>query len=338
MPEAAYCAPRPVLLEVSDLAKTYCSRGYLSALRLRAPTQVQALRGVSFSLQAGQVAALLGPNGAGKTTLINILCDLTRADRGNVSMAGVDVLRNGREARRHLGYASTNDRSFIWRLTGRQNLEFYAALHGCPPREAARRATQMLERFNLAAHGNRLFHTYSAGMKKRLGLARAFLHDPDVLLLDEPTTGLDALSTEEFIEMVRQEIGRSGKAVLWATHRADEIERLCNRVLVLIGGRLHFDGSSDDFLDISRRHMGFCMHLSVPPARRAEALAEIRARGLEVFALRQNGDVHVTGSGDERGLSSVITAMIAAGTLVKQVERRAEPLHKVFVHLEKAGY
>lgn len=330
-------AARRSLLEVRELAKTYVSRGYLSALRLRAPTRVPALRGVTFSLQAGEVTALLGPNGAGKTTLINILCDLTRPDRGSVTIAGVDAVRQGREARRRIGYASTNERSFIWRLTGRQNLEFFAALQGLRPREAARRSAGMLERFNLAPHADRLFHTYSAGMKKRLGLARAFLHDPDLLLLDEPTTGLDALSTEEFLEMVRHQISHSGKAVLWATHRADEVERLCNRVMVVIGGRLQFDGSSDEFLEISRRHMGFTMHLSVPPGRHDEALAAIHARGLEIGGVRGNGDVHVTGAGDERGLSSAITAMIAAGTLVKQVERRAEPLHKVFQHLEEAG-
>jgi ABC-2 type transport system ATP-binding protein len=326
-------AQRP-LLEIRELGKTYVSRGYLSALHLRAPTEVAALRGVTFSLQAGQVAALLGPNGAGKTTLINILCDLTRADSGSASIDGFEVRRHGREARRHIGYASTNDRSFIWRLSGRRNLEFFAALQGYGPREGARRAARMLERFNLAAQADRLFHTYSAGMKKRLGLARAFLHDPAVLLLDEPTTGLDALSTEEFIDMVRQEIRHSRKAVLWATHRADEVERLCNRVIVLIGGRLHFDGAAEEFLEISRRHMGFTIHAQVPPERRAGTLAAVQARGLVLTAAGAGDGMRLSGVGDERGVSAAITALIAAGAFVKQVERHAEPLHKVFSHLE----
>lgn len=324
------------LLRVDDVRKTYVSRGFKSLLGLRQPSVTRALDGVSFALQAGQVTALLGPNGAGKTTLINILCDLTRANEGGVEVAGCPIPAQAQAARRQLGYCSTNDRSFFWRLSGRSNLEFFASLHGYSRAEARDRADEMLRRFDLLAHGEKLFHTYSAGMKKRLGLGRAFLHEPSVLLLDEPTNGLDTRSTDELLDMVRQEIARRPKTVLWATHRADEIERLCDRVIVLIGGRVHFDDSAERFLDISRRHMLFSIEGLAPAGRVGEFVAEMGRLGLRCGPVSEQFELQLSGSGDEKALSMVLTAVIAAGGMVRQVQREAEPLHLVFSHLAGA--
>jgi len=244
-----------VLLSIKNVSKTYVVRNFAAIMRLRSPQQSIALRGVSFDLRAGEITALLGPNGAGKTTLATIIADLTRADSGQVTVAGVPVPERSREAQQQIGYLTTNDRSFFWRLSGRKNLEFFAALQGFRQAEARQRTTEMLERFKLTSHADRPFHTYSTGMKKRLGLARAFLHDPKEVILDEPTNGLDARSTAELLELVRSQLQRTGKPVLWATHRAEEVERLCDRVIVLIGGEKRFDGTSDLFQEISRRHM-----------------------------------------------------------------------------------
>ena len=170
-----------VLLSIDNVSKTYLLQNFATILRLRRPQRSIALRGVSFDLRAGEITALLGPNGAGKTTLATIIADLTRADDGQVTVAGVPVPERSREAQQHIGYLTTNDRSFFWRLSGRKNLEFFAVLHGFSQAKARQRTDEMLERFNLASQADRPFHTYSTGMKKRLGLARAFLHDPKVL-------------------------------------------------------------------------------------------------------------------------------------------------------------
>jgi ABC-2 type transport system ATP-binding protein len=325
------------LLRVRHVCKSYTTRSLGDVLRMRPARASPALRDVSFELQAGRVTALLGPNGAGKTTLINVLCDLSRADGGEVFVAGLPIPEAGRAARRLVGYASTNDRSFYWRLNGRHNLEFFAALQGFDREHSRALADEMLHRFDLSAHGDRFFHTYSAGMKKRLGLARAFLHDPPVLLLDEPTNGLDARSIEELLVMVREQIDASNKTVLWATHRTEEVERLCDDVIVLIDGRMHFDGSADAFLDISRRHMAFTID-ALAPAVDGEGFAALAAElGLHSGPPGPEGNFDIDGVGDESHLSAVLVRLIGAGARVRQVARHAEPLHHVFTHLATLG-
>jgi ABC-2 type transport system ATP-binding protein len=157
-----------------------------------------------------------------------------------------------------------------------------------------------------------------------------------VLLLDEPTSGLDTRSTEELLAMVRQEIARRPKTVLWATHRADEIERLCDRVIVLIGGRVQFDDSAERFLDISRRHMAFTIEALVPADGGAGFIATMERLGLRCGPVNDQREIMLSGSGDEGRLSTVLTAAIGAGGLVRQVQREAEPLHQVFSHLAGA--
>jgi ABC-2 type transport system ATP-binding protein len=308
-----------VLLSLKNVSKTYFIHNFATIMKLRLPQQSVALRGVSFELRAGEITALLGPNGAGKTTLATIIADLTRADSGQVTVAGLPVPERSREAQQHIGYLTTNDRSFFWRLNGRMNLEFFAALHGFRQAEARQRTAEMLDRFKLTSQADRPFHTYSTGMKKRLGLARAFLHDPKVLLLDEPTNGLDAQSTEELLELVRHQIQRTGKTVLWATHRAEEVEKLCDRVIVLIAGEKRFDGTSEIFQDISRRHMRFSMELLPPAGDDCRFFELIRVLELTVATAKADGKLRVSGAGDERQLSSVLAALLDNGAFTHRV-------------------
>ena len=306
-----------VLLSIDNVSKTYLLQNFATILRLRRPQRSIALRGVSFDLRAGEITALLGPNGAGKTTLATIIADLTRADDGQVTVAGVPVPERSREAQQHIGYLTTNDRSFFWRLSGRKNLEFFAALHGFSQAKARQRTDEMLERFNLTSQADRPFHTYSTGMKKRLGLARAFLHDPKVLLLDEPTNGLDAQSTAELLELVRHQIRRTGKTVLWATHRAEEVEKLCDRVIVLIAGEKCFDGTSELFQGISRRHMRFRVEVLPTIDDHPRFLALIRGLKLTVATEKADGKI-----GDQWARRRVATFI---GPLGFNRRRRSNP-------------
>jgi ABC-2 type transport system ATP-binding protein len=307
----------------------------MKELLLRRPKRsILALDGISIELLPGKVTALLGPNGAGKTTLINIICDLTRADTGYVSVAGNAIPEKSLEARNNIGYVTTNDRSFFWRLTGRKNLEFFAALHGFTLSAARKRCDEMLQRFDLVEQADRPFHSYSAGMKKRLGLARAFLHDPPVLLMDEATNGLDAKSTEQLLGMIKEQIKGSSKTVFWATHRTEEVERLCDRVIVLIGGRIYYDNSIEEFREISRRHQTFVLEIKVTGDIRPAFERLLNGEGIEDWAEKVNDYVEINGVGDEKYLSQIIRKLLELGVLVKQVERRPEPLHKIFSHLK----
>ena len=326
-----------VLLSIKSVSKTYTAMDFMTLMRCRAPKRFTALREVSFDLKEGEITALLGPNGAGKTTLATIIADLNRANTGSVTVAGIPVPEQSREAQRQIGYLTTNDRSFFWRLSGRKNLEFFATLHGFCDSEARRRSAEMLEQFNLTSQADQLFNTYSTGMKKRLGLARAFLHDPKVLVLDEATNGLDAKATEELLELVKNHIKRNGKTVLWATHRVEEVERLCDRVIVLIGGQVRFDGSADLFLETCRRHMRFTVEVLLSADRRDRFLETIRFLELTIGAEKTDGKIGLSGVGDEHRLSSVLLAILNSGVLIYRVDRVPEPLHNLFDHFEDLG-
>lgn len=193
-----------------------------------------AVEGATFSVAPGEVFGLLGPNGAGKTTLMRMIVGMLPPTSGRAWLCGVDVGRHPFEARRRLGYLSASS-GLPSRLTAREVLALFAGLQGVTdPRAAADRAIQ---RFSLGAFADRMVDTYSTGMRQRARLATALVHDPAVVILDEPTLGLDVVAAQELIEIVRQARGR-GAAVVYSTHILDEAERLCDRIGVIHEGRL----------------------------------------------------------------------------------------------------
>lgn len=201
------------------------------------------LRDISFNLQGGNILTLVGPNGAGKTTLLKILATLITPDTGGASVAGADLIRNQRAVRRSIGFVSSEERSFYWRLTGRENLRFFAALHGVHGKKALARIDSLLEAVGLEAQGASRFREYSTGMKQALGIARAMLHDPPVLLLDEPTRSLGpdlARKVRRFLlDLAKQE----GKAILWASQNLNELEELADQAGILHQGAIRAIGS-----------------------------------------------------------------------------------------------
>ena len=200
------------------------------------------LRGVDLSLGWGEVAVLFGANGAGKTTLLRILAGLTRADGGNAHIAGRPVHDRGNRARRLVGFAG--HQTMLYNdLTCRENLEFYARLYGI--RDASGRIGQVLEQANLSDRANRRVRTLSHGMQKRLSMARAILHEPVALLLDEPESGLDAESVAALGVFLR-DWAASGRTALLTTHSAEVGLAWADRALTLAGGRIESDVAVSD--------------------------------------------------------------------------------------------
>lgn len=195
----------------------------------------RALRGIDLEVPWGGVVALLGPNGAGKSTLMRILGTSVLPDAGLVEVAGGDVVGDPAAARRTLGLVLNEERSWYWRLSGRENLEFFAALYGLHRRAAQARATELLAMVDLAAEADRRFDRYSSGMRARLSLARALLHEPPVLCLDEPTRTLDPVAAASFRALVASQAA-AGRAVLFSTHDLHEAAAVASRVVVLVGG------------------------------------------------------------------------------------------------------
>jgi ABC-2 type transport system ATP-binding protein len=199
---------------------------------------VQALSGVNLTVPQGEVVALLGPNGAGKSTLTRILSTLVLPDAGSARVCGHDIVAEPAKVRSALGVTLSDERSWYWRLTGRQNLEFFAALYGFSRTDARRRTQTLLELIDLPHAADRRIHGYSAGMKARLSLARALLPDPPVLLLDEPTRSLDPVATAEFRTLIRDLKRDRQISVLLTTHNLHEAAALADQVVVLVNGRI----------------------------------------------------------------------------------------------------
>ena len=206
--------------------------------------EVSALADVTLAVERGEVLGLLGPNGAGKTTLVRIVATLLRPDSGRVRVGGADALREPKRVRRQIGLAGQSA-AVDELLTGRENLELVGRLYGLPRSEASARATAMLTRFDLADAGDRRVGAYSGGMRRRLDVAATLVGRPAVVLLDEPTAGLDPRSRNELWAMV-DELAAEGTTVLLTSQYLDEVERLATRIVVLDHGAVIAAGSADE--------------------------------------------------------------------------------------------
>ena len=195
---------------------------------------------------------MVGPNGAGKTTLLRILADILEADGGTVSICGQMLDKNSFRIRSKIGYVSSDERSFFWRLTGKENIEFFARLYNLSAGQAKRRSAQLIKQFGFEDKAGQLFRDYSAGMKKKVAVMRALLHEPSLLLLDEATNSLDPSSAKMVKEMVRKYVSeQKSRAAVWSTHRLEEISQICDKVVMIDSGRIISGGLVDDFADSS---------------------------------------------------------------------------------------
>ncbi|HMF44348.1 MAG TPA: ABC transporter ATP-binding protein [Polyangia bacterium] len=201
-----------------------------------------ALSQVSFSIAPGEIVCVMGPNGAGKSTLVRILGGLLLPSSGTARVCGVDAGTGGSAFRRRVAFVVGDERSFHFRVSGRANLHYFGALHGLPAGEARRRASGLLERVGLHDAANRPYREYSRGMRQRLALARGLLADPEVILLDEPTLGLDPRGARDMRQFLRDEVIRKpGRTAIVCSNDPSEVRALADRVLFLEAGRLHGD-------------------------------------------------------------------------------------------------
>jgi ABC-2 type transport system ATP-binding protein len=217
---------------------------------LAANKKICALKGASFSISSGEILGIVGPNGAGKTTLLRILANLLEADGGRVKLSGRELNSDPR-MRSNIGYVSSDERSFFWRLTGRQNLKFFARLYGVSGPLADKRIKKLLKLFAVEERADQLFRDYSTGTRKKFALARALVHQPKVLLLDEVTNSLDSDSAQSAKSLVREYISSEhGRVGVWSTHRFEEIVEICDKVLVIDKGCVRFFGNAGNFRNI----------------------------------------------------------------------------------------
>lgn len=218
---------QPTIIEVVNLSKTY---GLLSALR-----------SVSFELARGETVALLGQNGSGKSTLLRLLAGLGKPTAGVIRIGGWEMPREALEVRRQIGLIS-HQPLLYGNLSAKENLDFFGKLYGMPTDERAERISAVLEQVGLKKRADSLTRGFSRGMQQRLSIARALLHQPDILLLDEPFTGLDQAAAEVLVDLVKS-AQREERTLILTTHQLGRAPNLAGRALILSRGQIAFDGS-----------------------------------------------------------------------------------------------
>ncbi|PVD03201.1 ABC transporter ATP-binding protein [Streptomyces sp. WAC05458] len=286
-----------------------------------------ALDGLDLTVARGTVHGVLGPNGAGKTTLVRVLSTLLRPDAGRVEVAGHDVVTRAYDVRRRIGLLGQHA-ALDEELGGRQNLEMFGRLHHLGARRARARADELLARFGLADTGRKPVSAYSGGMRRRLDLAASLITEPEVLFLDEPTTGLDPRGRAEVWSSVRTLVG-GGTTVLLTTQYLEEADQLADRISVVDAGRVVADGTADelkaatggDRVDVVLRDAG----------QLGAALALLPLTGARVDADRRLLSAPVTDR--MAALSGVVRALEEAGLEAEDVALRRPTLDEVFLHL-----
>lgn len=229
-------------VEVRELRRTYHTT---TGVFKRRPVEVQAVRGISFEIERGELFGLLGPNGAGKTTTIKMLITLLLPTSGTAKVLGLDVVEDARGVRERIGYVFGGERGLYERLSALDNLRYFAELYGLAPSTQKARIGYLLELVGLEGREKERVEGYSRGMRQRLHIARGLLHDPPVLFLDEPTIGLDPVGARELRTTIAS-LTESGKTVLLTTHYMFEADSLCDRIAVISKGKIVAEGTPRD--------------------------------------------------------------------------------------------
>ena len=325
------------MVRARGVSKSFPQRFDLAAyLRSRgAVAQREVLHDVHFDAAAGEVVGLLGANGAGKTTLLKMIAAIVLPSSGVVTVGGIDTARNPMGARRLLGFAPADHRSFYYRLTAMQNLEYFGTMAGIPPAELTARIAATMRFVDLDEDLNRKFSVFSSGMRHRLTIARALLHDPPLVLLDEPTHSLDPAHAAQLRALVRNRLARSGKTIVLSTNMLEEAWELCDRVAVLRDGRIAaFDAPSKlrarlrvparYRILLDRPDPGFAARL-----RDADCVREVHARDDDVCVT-----VELHAEGD---LNGMLSAASSNGVRIRRVEPVEPRPSEVFSSIVESG-
>ena len=227
------------IVDVANLKKSY--------------GEIVAVDDISFSIEKGEIFGFLGPNGAGKTSTINMMIGLSRPTSGQIIIDGIDAIKNIKKVQRIIGIVP-DENNLYDEMNGFDNLCFCASLYGISIKEREKRAMELLEQFNLTKAGKRPFKTYSKGMKRKLTIAAGIIHNPKILFLDEPTTGIDIESARQIRELIL-DLKKQGKTIFITTHYIEEAERICDRIAFIVNGKIVKIGTVTELMEsVEREH------------------------------------------------------------------------------------
>ncbi|MDH3685935.1 MAG: ABC transporter ATP-binding protein [Myxococcales bacterium] len=283
------------------------------------------LHGISFSVRRGEIFGFVGPNGAGKTTTLKLLMGLIHATSGEAEILGHRVQESA--YRRHVGFLPENPYFYDF-LTGREILSFYAKLSGVSRADRAKRVAELLERVSLTHAADARLRTYSKGMLQRVGIAQALVHDPQVVFLDEPMSGLDPIGRKEIRDLIL-ELHADGKTVFMNTHILSDVEMVCDRVAIIAEGRIRYEGPTEDFLGADRQ------------------VSDVVVTGIApelIERFEQEYGAQVGGRGDhielrvpEKHVSDLARAALGAGAELRSVTPHRVSLESIFLSAVEGG-
>jgi ABC-2 type transport system ATP-binding protein len=320
------------VIEAIELRRTY--RTTTGVLRRR-PLEVEAVRGISFAVEQGELFGLLGPNGAGKTTTIKMLITLLLPTAGEARVLGMNVVEQAREVRKRIGYVFGGDRGLYERLSARDNLRYFAELYGVSGKAQRARIDEVLELVGLSGRDQERVEGYSRGMRQRLHIARGILHDPEVVFLDEPTIGVDPVGARELRQTIA-DLMAAGKTVLLTTHYMFEADALCDRIAVIAKGQIVGHGTPTELkAGVAEGQVTEIEVFGVDDAilDRLRAVPTVTAVAVEERDQKQLLVVQATG---ERELTAPLLAQLD-GVEVGRVTSREPTLEDAYVALVGAA-
>ena len=285
-------------IQTINLTKIFKSKIQTSETKFynRKTVSINAIDNLNLEIKKGELFGLLGPNGAGKTTLVKMLCTLLPPDSGTALINGYDIVKEQMKVKRSLGTLfSVGERGFFWRLNGYRNLEFYASIYNVPRQKRRQRILEVLKLVGLESSSFQLYQKYSGGMKRKLALARTLLPDPPIIMLDEPTTGLDAISSRNIRDFVKSTVLETGKTVLYTTHYIEEAAQICTKIAILKQGQIIACDTPSALRDkIKKEELIYLIVEEVSPAqiekmRSIQGVIDITEKNGEDLMLDQKG-------------------------------------------------
>ena len=321
-------------VEVRSLSKRFIVKE--GPIFRKATKTVTALDEVSFSVKKGEIFALLGPNGAGKTTTIKTICTLIQPTSGEVYVNSHSVTKEAQKARQDLGVMLTGDRTLYWKLTGRENLEYFAALYHMDRKQASERIQQLLKLLGLQERQDTLVENYSTGMRIRLSFSKAILHSPPVILLDEPTMSLDPQSARLIREIIRELRGQ-GHTILLTTHYMEEADQLSDRVAVIDQGKiialappgeLKESIAKSEVIEVEAQNIS---QDTVDKLRNLTGVSEVVSSIEEASSLK--GVIKIHSSHGKNVIPKVLEVLVNSGVEVSNVKIATPTLEDVFISL-----
>jgi len=318
-------------VEVQSLSKTFETRE--GSLLRKATKEVAAVANINFSVPKGEIFGLLGPNGAGKTTTIKMLCTLITPSAGDAYINGYSITKNQQQVRENLGVMLTGERTLYWKLTGRENLQYFGALYHLDPSQSKKRIDELLTLIGLDDREGTLVENYSTGMRIRLSFAKALLNNAPVLLFDEPTASLDPQSSRLIRDVIR-DLKKEGHAVILTTHNMEEADMLSDRVAIIDHGKIVALGTpgqlkdtvkSSDIIEIEARN------ISETTAHALESYSEVSK---VVLPTDESSEKHLLRVHAEKGkevLPQILEFLMRKGVTITKVSFIEPTLEDVFI-------